>query len=154
MGDAIARERAIRERVWAAYCQPREAFGTLEEWNNYLEEREDVAFSLVEGVDVARAEARLRAYTAENADSIAKHQAQRAEEEAGDEARRMSYRMASQGGREQPGGGGACRGRTRRRWPSRGPPHPGRRSDGRCLRPWPGAGGRRWRSSGACKKRE
>ena len=99
MGDAIARERAIRERVWAAYCQPREAFGTLEEWNNYLEEREDVAFSLVEGVDVARAEARLRAYTAENADSIAKHQAQRAEEEAGDEARRMSYRMASQGGR-------------------------------------------------------
>ena len=104
MGDAIARERAIRERVWAAYCQPREAFGTLEEWNNYLEEREDVAFSLVEGVDVARAEARLRAYTAENADSIAKHQAQRAEEEAGDEARRMSYRMASQGGREQPGG--------------------------------------------------
>ena len=62
-----------------------EAFGTLEEWNDYLEEREDVAFSLVEGVDVAGAEARLRAYTQDNADSIAKYQAQRAEEEAGDD---------------------------------------------------------------------
>ena len=109
MGDAVARERAIRERVQAAYCQQREAFGTLEEWNNYLEEREDVAFNLVEGVDVAGVEARLQAYTEKHADAIAKYQAQRAEEETGNEARRMSYRMANQGRREQPGGRGMPR---------------------------------------------
>ena len=95
----------IRTRVMAVYNLREEDFETADQWNDYLEEREDVAFSLVEGVDAARAEARLQAYTRDNADSIAKYQAQRAEEEAGDEARRMSYRMASQGGREQPGGG-------------------------------------------------
>ena len=111
MGDVMERERAIRERVAAAYCQPREAFATLVEWNNYLEEREDVAFNLVEGLDVARAEARLRAYSEKHADAIAKHQAEKAEEEAEAETRRMSYKMAGQVGEErqkgaEAGGGG------------------------------------------------
>ena len=70
------RERRIRERVARAFGERRrEDFGSDAAWNNFLEEREDIAFNLVEGIDVEASERRLRAVEAENADAIAATQA-------------------------------------------------------------------------------
>ena len=70
------RERRIRERVVRAFGERRrEDFGSDAAWNNFLEEREDIAFNLVEGIDVEASERRLRAVEAENADAIAATQA-------------------------------------------------------------------------------
>ena len=45
-------------------------FEAKEAYDNYLEEREDIAFNLIEGIDVAETTARLVQYERENADSI------------------------------------------------------------------------------------
>jgi CDK-activating kinase assembly factor MAT1 len=47
-----------------------EDFDSRAEWDNYLEEREDIAFNLIENIDVAAATERLSRYEQENAESI------------------------------------------------------------------------------------
>lgn len=47
-----------------------EDFDSRAEYDNYLEEREDIAFNLIEAIDVAGATERLARYERENADSI------------------------------------------------------------------------------------
>ena len=71
----MEKERQIRARVEGIYCKERGDFDSLEAWNNYLEEKEDVMFNLVEGVDVQATEVRLQAYLEANAAGIAEHQA-------------------------------------------------------------------------------
>ena len=44
-------------------------------WNDYLELREDIAFNLVEGIDLGAMEARLKQEEGKNADIIAANQA-------------------------------------------------------------------------------
>ncbi|WZN62671.1 putative CDK-activating kinase assembly factor MAT1 [Chloropicon roscoffensis] len=77
----MERERALRERVYRAFCAPRESFATNDEWNDYLEQREDIAFNLVEGIDQAETEERLRRVEVENADTIAANRAKEVEME-------------------------------------------------------------------------
>ena len=45
-------------------------FASRAEWDNYLEEREDIAFNLIENIDVAASNERLSRYEQENAESI------------------------------------------------------------------------------------
>lgn len=47
-----------------------EDFATRAGYDNYLEEREDIAFNLIEVIDVPAATERLARYERENADSI------------------------------------------------------------------------------------
>ena len=51
------------------------------QWNDYLEQREDIAFNLVEGIDQAETEERLRRVEVENADTIAANRAKEVEME-------------------------------------------------------------------------
>ena len=71
----MERERRIRARVERAFCSPRDTFASQDAWNDYLEQREDIAFNLVEGIDVAKTEERLRQVEQENAVAIAANQA-------------------------------------------------------------------------------
>mmetsp|Transcript_14460 Transcript_14460/g.36612 ORF Transcript_14460/g.36612 Transcript_14460/m.36612 type:complete len:165 (-) Transcript_14460:209-703(-) len=75
----LEKERKIRERVTRAFAATRESFEEEEEWNNYLEEREDIAFNLVEGIDVEESERRLRDVEASNAHIIAASHAREVE---------------------------------------------------------------------------
>ena len=49
-----------------------EDFEIRAEWDNYLEEREDIAFNLIENINIAAATQRLARYERENAESIVK----------------------------------------------------------------------------------
>lgn len=67
---AVEREVDIRQRVTKVFNKRQEDFDTLQEYNNYLERVEDIIFNLVNGIDVEKTEAELRAYEAENKNSI------------------------------------------------------------------------------------
>ncbi|KAE8447029.1 hypothetical protein EG329_011164 [Mollisiaceae sp. DMI_Dod_QoI] len=68
----VEREVDIRKRVGAIYNKRQDEFETLLDWNNYLENVEDLIFDLVEGgkEDKMRAEERLRAYKESNLGEI------------------------------------------------------------------------------------
>eukprot|EP00241_Pyramimonas_parkeae_P009503 CAMPEP_0114248902 /NCGR_PEP_ID=MMETSP0058-20121206/13831_1 /TAXON_ID=36894 /ORGANISM="Pyramimonas parkeae, CCMP726" /LENGTH=125 /DNA_ID=CAMNT_0001362361 /DNA_START=368 /DNA_END=745 /DNA_ORIENTATION=+ len=53
----------------------------MEEYNNFLEEVEDIVYNLVEGIDVEATEARVTKYRRGNEDQIAATQARKMEEE-------------------------------------------------------------------------
>ncbi|KTW26378.1 CDK-activating kinase assembly factor MAT1 [Pneumocystis carinii B80] len=78
---AVEREIDIRKRI-SKICNKRpEDFETLMEYNDYLEEVEDITFNLVNNIDVEETEAKLIAYEAINKKSIMAN-AQKAELEA------------------------------------------------------------------------
>lgn len=68
----IEREVDIRKRVGQVFNRRQEEFETLLDWNNYLEEVEDLTFDLVEGDAKTRgkAEERLRIYRERNKGEI------------------------------------------------------------------------------------
>eukprot|EP00959_Pyramimonas_sp_CCMP1952_P155272 3248731-Pyramimonas_sp.AAC.1 len=74
------REVSIRKRINNIYNKREGDFECLLDYNNYLEEKEDIVFSLVEGVDVTNVERNIKAYQRANEDSIAANLAQKAEE--------------------------------------------------------------------------
>ncbi|OIV92938.1 hypothetical protein TanjilG_20600 [Lupinus angustifolius] len=55
-------------------------FPSLREYNDYLEEVEDMTFNLIEGIDVAAIEAKIAIYQEENAEQIMINRARKAEE--------------------------------------------------------------------------
>lgn len=52
----------------------------MKEYNDYLEEVEDMTYNLVEGIDVAEIEAKIAKYQEENAEQIINARARKAEE--------------------------------------------------------------------------
>lgn len=76
------KELQIRRRVLNTYNKRQDEFPSLRDYNDYLEEVEDVIFNLIEGVDVAATEERLLKYRNENMDAIIASRARRVEEEA------------------------------------------------------------------------
>lgn len=64
----IEREVDVRKRVGQVFNRREEEFETLRDWNNYLENVEEVVFEIVEGTPAERraAEERLKAYAEEN----------------------------------------------------------------------------------------
>lgn len=105
----------MRAEVFAVYNKRRGDFPIGDDgtraWNDYLEEREDVAFALSEGDDVEADEARerLEAYRSREAASIA-HNAALAAQEARDAEVREGLETAGlvpgQGGAGEPTSGG------------------------------------------------
>ncbi|KAG8378436.1 hypothetical protein BUALT_Bualt08G0137100 [Buddleja alternifolia] len=80
--NAFAKEMAIRKRIASIYNKREEDFSSLREYNDYLEEVEDMINNLVEGIDAPAIEARIAEYQRENAEQIMNAQARKAEEYA------------------------------------------------------------------------
>jgi hypothetical protein len=75
--NAIKREVEVRQRVLSVFNKEEDDFDNKREFDDYLEEREDIMFNLVQGVDVKEMEARIKSYQEKNAESIAKNEARR-----------------------------------------------------------------------------
>eukprot|EP00193_Tetraselmis_chui_P004191 CAMPEP_0177753546 /NCGR_PEP_ID=MMETSP0491_2-20121128/1519_1 /TAXON_ID=63592 /ORGANISM="Tetraselmis chuii, Strain PLY429" /LENGTH=172 /DNA_ID=CAMNT_0019268841 /DNA_START=241 /DNA_END=759 /DNA_ORIENTATION=+ len=79
----MSRHNRIRRRIENIYNKRAEEFDSKREYDDYLEEREDIVFNLCEGVEVESTEAKVRAYEAANASSIAANIAKKALEARG-----------------------------------------------------------------------
>ncbi|KAK7534799.1 CDK-activating kinase assembly factor MAT1-domain-containing protein [Phyllosticta citribraziliensis] len=77
----IEREVDIRRRVAAVFNRREDEFESVQDYNNYLNDVEDVTYDLIYRINVEAAEAKLRQYAESNAGSI-KENASLAEEEA------------------------------------------------------------------------
>lgn len=66
----VEREVDVRKRIAKTFNKRRDDFDTLLDYNNYLEEVEEMTFNLVNGVDVAKTEAKLQTYELANKDLI------------------------------------------------------------------------------------
>ncbi|KAJ9550799.1 hypothetical protein OSB04_014844 [Centaurea solstitialis] len=80
--NSFAKEMTIRKRIGNIFNKRVEDFSSLREYNDYLEEVEDMIVNLVEGIDVPAIEARIAHYQKENAEQIMNAQARKAEEYA------------------------------------------------------------------------
>ncbi|CAH7666173.1 RNA polymerase II transcription factor B subunit 3 [Phakopsora pachyrhizi] len=79
---SVEKEVVIRRRISKYFNKRREDFKSLEAYNNYLEEVEDITFNLINGVDVAETEAKIKQFQIENQELIAQnavHEARQAE---------------------------------------------------------------------------
>ncbi|KAK0210338.1 CDK-activating kinase assembly factor MAT1-domain-containing protein [Desarmillaria ectypa] len=63
----VEKEVAIRRRIAKEFNKRREDFDDLRSYNDYLEEVEDIAFNLINNIDVPETERRIAAYKAANA---------------------------------------------------------------------------------------
>uniref|UniRef100_A0A0D9XRZ6 MAT1 centre domain-containing protein n=1 Tax=Leersia perrieri TaxID=77586 RepID=A0A0D9XRZ6_9ORYZ len=79
-GNAWAKEMTIRRRIASIFNKTQDHFPCLRDYNDYLEEVEDMTFNLVEGIDVEEIEAKIARYQQENAEQIYMSRAKRAED--------------------------------------------------------------------------
>lgn len=79
-GNAWAKEMTLRRRIASIFNKTQEHFTTLKDYNDYLEEVEDMTFNLIEGIDVEEIEAKIARYQQENAEQIYLSRAKRAED--------------------------------------------------------------------------
>ncbi|KAG0144129.1 hypothetical protein CROQUDRAFT_672543 [Cronartium quercuum f. sp. fusiforme G11] len=78
----VEKEVIIRKRITKFFNKRPEDFASLTDYNNYLEEVEDITFNLINDVDVAETEAKIKKFKQENQDLIAQnvvHEARQAE---------------------------------------------------------------------------
>ncbi|KAH7018718.1 CDK-activating kinase assembly factor MAT1-domain-containing protein [Macrophomina phaseolina] len=71
----VEREVDIRRRVAAVFNRREDEFETLDDYNNYLNDVEDITYDLVNRINVEQAEARLRKYAEANQASIKENDA-------------------------------------------------------------------------------
>lgn len=85
----VQKEIAIRKRTAKVFNKPPDDFATLEQYNDYLEEYEAITFSLINSIgnDLAETERKIRAYEAENRNSIDENEQRLAREKELVEAR-------------------------------------------------------------------
>ncbi|KAK7316263.1 hypothetical protein VNO77_35161 [Canavalia gladiata] len=74
------KEIAIRRRIASIFNKREDDFPSLKEYNDYLEEVEDMTFNLIEGIDVSDIEAKISKYQEENGEQIMVNRARKAEE--------------------------------------------------------------------------
>ncbi|KAF3452919.1 hypothetical protein FNV43_RR03352 [Rhamnella rubrinervis] len=74
------KEMGIRRRIASIFNKREDDFPSLREYNDYLEEVEDMTFNLIEGIDVPAIEAKIARYQEENAEQIMISRARKAEE--------------------------------------------------------------------------
>nr|XP_043629359.1 uncharacterized protein LOC122600671 [Erigeron canadensis] len=93
--NSFAKEMTIRKRIGNIYNKRVEDFPSLREYNDYLEEVEDMIVNLVDGKDVLAIEAAIARYQRENAEQIMNAQAHKAEEYAAALAASRGQRASS-----------------------------------------------------------
>ncbi|CAJ1947242.1 unnamed protein product [Sphenostylis stenocarpa] len=74
------KEIAIRRRISSIFNKREDDFSSLREYNDYLEEVEDMTFNLIDGIDVSAIEEKIAKYQEENAEQIMINRARKAEE--------------------------------------------------------------------------
>uniref|UniRef100_A0A803M8Z1 MAT1 centre domain-containing protein n=2 Tax=Chenopodium quinoa TaxID=63459 RepID=A0A803M8Z1_CHEQI len=77
-GNAFAKEVSIRRRIISIFNKREEDFPSLKEYNDYLEEVEDMTCNLIEGIDVPAIEAKIAQYERENSEQIMNARARKA----------------------------------------------------------------------------
>ncbi|KAL0636077.1 TFIIH/NER complex subunit [Maublancomyces gigas] len=90
----VEREVDVRKRIAKTFNKRRDDFDTLLDYNNYLEEVEEMTFNLVNGVDVAKTESKLQTYELANKDLINTNAARAA-------AEMQAFAQATEAEREQ-----------------------------------------------------
>ncbi|KAM6553008.1 hypothetical protein CsatB_013770 [Cannabis sativa] len=75
-----SKEISIRKRIASIFNKREDDFPSLKEYNDYLEEVEDMTFDLIDGIDVAAIEEKIARYQEENAEQIMINRARKAEE--------------------------------------------------------------------------
>ena len=71
---SIDKEVTIRRQVLRDFCQTQDDFETLREWNDYLEQVEDIIFNLVNNIDKEETERTIAKYKESNKQFIKKNQ--------------------------------------------------------------------------------
>ncbi|XP_021756824.1 RNA polymerase II transcription factor B subunit 3-like [Chenopodium quinoa] len=79
-GNTFAKEVSIRRRIISIFNKREEDFPSLKEYNDYLEEVEDMTCNLIEGIDVPAIEAKIAQYERDNSEQIMNARARKAEE--------------------------------------------------------------------------
>ncbi|XP_065848565.1 uncharacterized protein [Euphorbia lathyris] len=79
-GTNAQKEMAVRRRIASIFNKREDDFPSLRDYNDYLEEVEDMIFNLVSGVDIPAIEETVAIYQKENAEQIMINQARKAEE--------------------------------------------------------------------------
>ncbi|PKI52374.1 uncharacterized protein LOC116200103 [Punica granatum] len=74
------KEISIRRRISSIFNKREGDFPSLREYNDYLEEVEEMTINLIEGVDVPIIEAKIAKYQEENVEQIMINRARKAEE--------------------------------------------------------------------------
>lgn len=69
----IEKEVDIRKRVLKDYNKKEEDFASLEQYNDYLEEIEEIIYSLTNGINTIETNKRIDQYKKENKDTIMKN---------------------------------------------------------------------------------
>ncbi|GAA5876405.1 hypothetical protein JCM3774_005322 [Rhodotorula dairenensis] len=78
----VQKEIAIRKRTAKVFNKQPDDFATVDQYNDYLEEYESITFALINSIgnDLAETERKIRAYEAENRNSIEQNEARLARE--------------------------------------------------------------------------
>lgn len=105
----VEREVNVRQRVGKTFNKREQDFETLEEYNDYLEEVENIVFNLVNAVDVEETETKLQAYEQANRVQILqisqrqKHEDEQLEElqQLEKERKRQAYLLALEEEKEE-----------------------------------------------------
>ncbi|KAJ1656375.1 TFIIH/NER complex subunit [Dispira simplex] len=84
----VEKELQIRKRISRYFNKRREDFKSLRQYNDYLEEVENMTFNLIYGVDVQETEERIQRFAQENRDLIANNAARQQREERMQQHRR------------------------------------------------------------------
>ncbi|GLT80472.1 hypothetical protein SLA2020_519100 [Shorea laevis] len=74
------KEIQIRKRIASIFNKREEDFPCLRDYNDYLEEVEDMIFKLIDGIDVQAIEEKIKNYQEENAVQIMMNQAKKAQD--------------------------------------------------------------------------
>ncbi|CAM8931030.1 unnamed protein product [Rhodiola kirilowii] len=80
--NSFSKEMQIRRRIAGIFNKREEDFESLREYNDYLEEVEDMTCNLIDGVNVPAIEEKIARYQEENAEQIMIAKARKAEEMA------------------------------------------------------------------------
>lgn len=79
---SVEREVDIRKRILKDYNKTEEDFETLREYNDYLEEIEEIIFNFTSNIDVEETKAKVEAYKKENYKTIQKNRVAQSRQEA------------------------------------------------------------------------
>jgi CDK-activating kinase assembly factor MAT1 len=71
--SSVEKEVDIRRKILRDYNKKEEDFPTLREYNDYLEEVEDIIYNLSNGIEVEATKRRVEQYKKDNADAISKN---------------------------------------------------------------------------------
>jgi CDK-activating kinase assembly factor MAT1 len=88
----LEREIDIRRKIALVFNQEAEDFESLKDYNDYLNDVEDITFNLIQNIDVERTEKKLRDYEAQNKQAILDRTKQAKKEVQSAQARQAAER--------------------------------------------------------------